>query len=658
MGTKRRPLPGETEDTEITKELSAQPVDPAEPNGAMVANEAKIREAGAIDTESIRANRRNQAVVNRKAGGEKEARFNEPNIFIKYEEVSKIWPINTLVILVKRLTGTPAEFTITSQPKTASELYDEIKKIHGKREEATYDITFRDSFRKEHRGTGRVDMPNTIEIPPSPPPPQGQQPYPYYPQQPPPSAPANPPQAGGGGMDLNAILALQKQQFEMWQAAQQAVQRSNAPAPAVQAAAPPAQAAPAQAMPPGVGVPPPGLDLAGLMEWQRQQWSLWQTAQGASPAAVAPAAAPGPGMDLNSILALQRQQFEMWQATQQAAQHPPIAPAVAPNPPPGPPVGPGMDLNSILALQRQQFEMWQAAQQAAQRAQQPQPQPPSQPQPQPPQPQPQPQPQLSGMPPVQAPPGMFFVPGFGFVPAEKLFAALSGSSPGSGEGGPYRGPYRGPYSGGSPGGGPYGGGPYRPPYGPQYGPQGGDHPYPGQPPYGAPPARQKTAAEEFRDAVSFVRSAVQLASELAPQQPAPATAPEPEDDDSPVKVIDAGPAKLVINSKDGSARYWETGWANMDKIFKWVGEQREAIQKANAERERPQRQPLPPGYVEMTPDYKPPPGYVAVPVQQIPQELPSPPPPDQMPPPISSPPPPSNEPARPPWGMPPVPGGG
>jgi hypothetical protein len=89
--------------------------------------------------------------------------------------------------------------------------------------------------------------------------------------------------------------------------------------------------------------------------------------------------------------------------------------------------------------------------------------------------------------------------------------------------------------------------------------------------------------------------------------------------------MDVGDYKLVIDKKDGSARKYETIVANLTPIMKWVGEQREAIQKSAAEREqKKQQQQLPPGYVEVTPGYQPPPGFVAVPVDQVP-----PPPPQQ-----------------------------
>lgn len=192
-----------------------------------------------------------------------------------------------------------------------------------------------------------------------------------------------------------------------------------------------------------------------------------------------------------------------------------------------------------------------------------------------------------------------------------------------------------------------GGGPY---LGPRPDPQ---QPYPQQyqPPY-AQPARQKTAAEQFRENVTEVRSFAETLQDLGtifPGQQPPAAAAERDDreEDAPVKVMEVGDHKLVLDNRDGSVRKYETVVANLTPIMKWLGEQREAIQKANTDREQKKQQQLPPGYVEVGPGYVPPPGFVAVPVDQIPQQLPPqqqqapaaqaplPPPPAQMPPPIS-----------------------
>ena len=205
-----------------------------------------------------------------------------------------------------------------------------------------------------------------------------------------------------------------------------------------------------------------------------------------------------------------------------------------------------------------------------------------------------------------------------------------------------------------PGGGPPGAGPY---YRPRYpGPHDpGTSAHDPRSPYGPPPpARPQTPSEQLREAASVFRDFRRVADELGlggqPAEPSP----PPEDDDSPVRVIDMGPAKGVINRDDGSLRGVETFMANLPDILKWIGEQRVEIRKAKDEDRRRQEERLPPGYVLAGPDYKPPDGYVAIPVDQIPPQtqdtLPE--PPAEMPPPIEEP-----QPAARPrraWGMPEV----
>lgn len=198
----------------------------------------------------------------------------------------------------------------------------------------------------------------------------------------------------------------------------------------------------------------------------------------------------------------------------------------------------------------------------------------------------------------------------------------------------------------------YGAPGYRPPPPPYQGGYRG----PGGPGSGyGPPAQPRSHTDELREAVSFVRTAAQSLREMQTMMPWNREAPEqaaagPEEDDSPVQVVDAGPAKFVINKEDGGMRGFESVLVNLPSVMKWGGEQFEKISKAHDERQRqaqPPRQQLAPGYVEVTPGYRPPPGFVAVPIdqeeyqehmerqqgRQAPQRrLPD--PPERMPPPI------------------------
>jgi hypothetical protein len=320
------------------------------------------------------------------------------------------------------------------------------------------------------------------------------------------------------------------------------------------------------------------------------------------------------GPDMNSMLTSFQQMFEMFQAMQRnAAPAPPSS--YTPPAPVMPPMPPPSDPNAQMAWMQRAFEMFQSMQTPAAPAH-------SAPQP-PPQ---APNPMMGMMPPVQPPPGMMFVPGFGFVSVEQLMQAVGA-----------------PRSGPGPGMGPR---PYRPPYS---GEGGGPPPYTG--PREPPPQRERTAAEQFKDAISVVRAAGQAMSEINSILPnamgAVADAVAPTDDDdgpSPVKVIDTGRGKFVLDKSNGGFRGWESFYANLPDLLKWGAEQREAIQKMNTEHQQRQRpQQLPPGYVEVGPGYQPPPGFVAVPVDPQ-QQLP--PPPSNMPPPIQS---------QQPWGAPMVP---
>ena len=204
--------------------------------------------------------------------------------------------------------------------------------------------------------------------------------------------------------------------------------------------------------------------------------------------------------------------------------------------------------------------------------------------------------------------------------------AVQGGGQGGG-GGPFRGPNRSPFAAGGGGGG-----------------DPGDHGQPGHSPFRGPPSfaapHAPTAAEQFRETISLVRTASNAAREFQSmfqgQTADSETGVTPiEADDSPVRLIDTGRGKLVIDKRNGSLRAVETGFANMGSILGWVSEQIEIARK-----HAPQAPALPPGYVDTgVPGYQPPPGMVAVPLNQ-PQPSYGPPlpqPPSQMPPPLGAP---------------------
>jgi len=297
----------------------------------------------------------------------------------------------------------------------------------------------------------------------------------------------------------------------------------------------------------------------------------------------APAPAPATGFDLSSF----QQMFEMFQAWQRQMQPPP-----APGAPPTPPMDPAM-FREMLAMWMQMQQMQQQPQQSA----------PAQ------APAPAPAPPVSQISQVQ--------------PLLTLVRELKQLSQALGIEEARHAPAPAPM--------------YRRAY--------EDAPPP--PRHVPPPPPPMTPAQQFRDSISFLRSASDALEEfrsMIPGGEAPERthAPTSDDDDSPVRVIETGAAKILVNKKDGSLRPMETAWANMDKILKWSGEQIDNVNRARERRENVRVQ-LPAGYVEMTPGYQPPPGMVAVPVDQ--SQLP--PPPTEMPPPIRQ------HPQQASWGAPP-----
>lgn len=177
--------PAQQDEADVFEEVGAE----RDESGELLADEARIRALGAVDAESVIENRRLAAIVGKKRSGKKEVPFNAGDILTKYETLIKFWPANTIDIGVKRLTGAPVQHLITSRPRSAPELFEALKLVHGQYEEAKYEIKFFDNNSKEFRGNGQITMPDTR--PPSPQ--QGQPMHPYYPYGPAPAPPGYPP---------------------------------------------------------------------------------------------------------------------------------------------------------------------------------------------------------------------------------------------------------------------------------------------------------------------------------------------------------------------------------------------------------------------------------------------------------------------------------
>lgn len=552
--------PTQEDEADVLAEVKAKP----DESGDLIADEEDVLEAGAVDAETIRENRRVGDIVAKHRGNVKGVPFNVGDVLHKYAALLELWPANTIDVQVKRTTGTPVQHVIISRPRSGAELYDAIMKVHGTHEEAEYEIRFFDTNGKRYRGIGRITMPDTRAAAP-----QGQPMQPFYPGYP----PGYPPPPAGAPWPQ--------------------------PAPGYPPPAPP---------PPGY--PPTAAATAPASQPMPQQPPVVVQAPG------------GPTME--SMLASFKQMHELMQTMQGHApgvQPPPQQPPAAPPPPST------LDPQSMMAWMRQMYELVQSMTQPPAAGAPPSPPPPQTPPP-------LANPMMAMMPPFNPPPGTMWVPGFGFIPVEQLMQVISGAPPSR----PMMGRPQ-----GAPGGwgGPRGPGAHRPP---EWSP----------PPEREPPPAPRSPKEQFQDAMTIVRSAVDAVQEFSgilPQSMG-GGAPEPaaafEEDDSPVRVIDTGPAKIVVNKADGRLRFAETSFANMDKILKWMGEQGDKINERAVQRRTEERRQLPPGYAEVGPGYQPPPGMVAVQVDpesfHAEQSSPLPPPPTNVPPPIQS--------ARRAWGSP------
>ncbi|HLN14663.1 MAG TPA: hypothetical protein VK587_15815 [bacterium] len=288
------------------------------------------------------------------------------NILLAFEETIRLFPAAAQTIAVERKTGTPAQWMITSRPRTANELYDAIKLLHGRAGETTYEVTFRDGA--GHGNGGQVSMPSTLGDPLPPGAPAVPQPYPPpyappYAQMPtayaaPPMPPAAP--IAGAPFDANTLLTMQRQLFEMMQA--------MAPKPVT---APPP-------MPPAAPPQAPVDQATPLLAMQKQLFEMMQAMQATAaghapppPPPPQPMAPPPPATappdPAAAMLAMQKQLFEMMQAMQATAAgharpaHPATPPVFVAPPPATDPT------TAMLTMQKQMFEMMLTMMQTAQR---------------------------------------------------------------------------------------------------------------------------------------------------------------------------------------------------------------------------------------------------------------------------------------------------
>lgn len=551
--------PIQQDEADVLDELGAER---DEETGQLVVDEETIKQAGALDTGTIRENRRVDEVVGKKRANQKNVPLNETDVLRAYETLIRVWGTNDFDIFVKRLTGSPIQTTIVTRPKSAAELYDVLLEFHGQHEEAAYTIDILDAGTRQYRGRDkRIVMPDTRPKAK----PQGQPmqppPYGYPPGYPPPGYPPGYPNPTGYPPPGYPPPGYPPQQ---------AAPAAPAPAPGAPPPAPP---------PPIVHVQAPATPGVGdMVETLRQVYQLAQSMV-PPPQPAAPVYAPPP----------------------------PPAPVMMPPPPP-----PNADPAVLFAYTKQLLELVQ--QLTAARAA---------PTPMPAAPLPvAPAPQPVAPPSPQGPPGTIWIPQLGMhVPFDRLARALSdapsgGNGPLPGGGGPGYGPPRAPAPG-------YGPPQYRgredgrPPYAP--------YPQQQQPPRERSIADQFRESISVIRTVRNMAEEVGEMFPGREEPETPQAPPPPVVEDGPIKVMNVGGTQFAFDGESGGIRAWETGMLNFDRIAKAVNEHViKPLQERQTPPRRVQLPPgyvemvpgqeAPPGFIAVPIDQLPPP----------PQDLPPP----------------------------------
>jgi hypothetical protein len=301
--------PLQQDESDILDEVGAER---DEETGEFVADEEEVKRLGALDPATVLENRRKDTIVGKKRANQKNVTLNSGDVLENYETLLRIWPSNSIIIYVRRLTGPPTQNVINNYPRSGVELYTALLGIHGSREVSEYEVNFQDASTRQYRTKGRITLPDTRPAPQ-----QGapmQPPYGYPPGYPlPPGYP--PPPAGYPP-------------------------QGYPPPPAPQAAAPGVPPPP-----PVVHVnAPPAPDLGANVEILRQILSLAQTMQPPAPAPAPSVAPPQPVLppppatsDPNAMLVYLVQQLIAARAA--PAPVPVTAPVATPvhEPPQGPP---------------------------------------------------------------------------------------------------------------------------------------------------------------------------------------------------------------------------------------------------------------------------------------------------------------------------------
>lgn len=162
MARQINPLKGVSveSESEIIDEMGGEDIE----GERVEVDEEKIKEAGAMNAEAVQSNRRRKSIQDKKRGGVAGVAWNEQRAPLLYDDILGLYPANTLLIFVERLTGTPATWYLYGQPKGGGDLYNAVRQqCHGRREETEYRVVFRDAHKRFDRGIGRLVIPNTLD---------------------------------------------------------------------------------------------------------------------------------------------------------------------------------------------------------------------------------------------------------------------------------------------------------------------------------------------------------------------------------------------------------------------------------------------------------------------------------------------------------------
>lgn len=126
----------------------------------------KAREIGAVTAESAQYNVSRQQKIARRAGGEKEVRWNEGDAMHLFDAIKEAYGATSITIYIQRIEPQPVydfrPFKMTATPDPAA-FYDYVmRNCHQKSTAASYLVRFKEGNGQE-RGRGHLHLPDTTD---------------------------------------------------------------------------------------------------------------------------------------------------------------------------------------------------------------------------------------------------------------------------------------------------------------------------------------------------------------------------------------------------------------------------------------------------------------------------------------------------------------